>query len=266
MPEETTTMTVYEIITAVVAVIALLQPWAIKLWNMIFKKLKITLIPSGKMKLFYNRSGAYVQIGGVIEAKNQDAVIKDISAKIIRLCDNAELKMDWSSFNAPVYQSVAGNIVTTTETARPFKIKSNDLSPVFVEFSNIDDSFLDHLAEIHNSLVVKARSIANPTIPLEDARQTFKATSDYQSAKEELLESFYWKVSQYVLRISVHYGSNGVKNFSYKFSLDQAEIVEFKKDIEKAMDSAIDNLYGQMPHFYYPCKDYIEVENSYADT
>ena len=49
MPEETTTMTVYEIITAVVAVIALLQPWAIKLWNMIFKKLKITLIPSGKM-------------------------------------------------------------------------------------------------------------------------------------------------------------------------------------------------------------------------
>ena len=75
MPEETTTMTVYEIITAVVAVIALLQPWAIKLWNMIFKKLKITLIPSGKMKLFYNRSGAYVQIGGVIEAKNQDAVI-----------------------------------------------------------------------------------------------------------------------------------------------------------------------------------------------
>ena len=96
MPEETTTMTVYEIITAVVAVIALLQPWAIKLWNMIFKKLKITLIPSGKMKLFYNRSGAYVQIGGVIEAKNQDAVIKDISAKIIRLCDNAELKMDWS--------------------------------------------------------------------------------------------------------------------------------------------------------------------------
>lgn len=31
MPEETTTMTVYEIITAVVAVVALLQPWAIKL-------------------------------------------------------------------------------------------------------------------------------------------------------------------------------------------------------------------------------------------
>lgn len=266
MPEETSPMTVYEIITAIVAVIALLQPWVIKLWNIIFKKIKITLIPSGKMKLFYNRSGAYVQIGGVIQAENQDTVIKDISAKVIRLCDNAELKMDWSSFNVPVYQSIAGNIVTTTETARPFKVNSNDLSPVFVEFCTTDDAFLDRLAEIHNSLVIKAGSIANPTIPLETARQTFKETSEYQSAKEELLEGFYWKVSQYVLKISIHYGTNTVKDFSYRFSLDQTEVTEFKKDIEKVMDSAIETLYGQMPHFYYPCKNYVEVENSYTST
>ena len=74
------------------------------------------------------------------------------------------------------------------------------------------------------------------------------------------MESFYWKVSQYVLKVSVHYGNNAIKDFSYKFSLDQTEIMEFKKDIEKAMDSAIDNLYGQTPHFYYPCKNYVVYE------
>ena len=262
MPEETNAMSYYEIFATIVAVIALIQPWVIKLWNMIFKKITITFIPSGKMKLFYNRSGAYVQIGGVIEAKNQDTVIKGISAKIIRLSDNAELKMDWSTFNVPVYQSIAGNLVTTTETARPFKVKSNDLSPVFVEFCNEDDSFLDHLQEIHNSLVAQARRIVNSTISLEDARQSFKSTPEYQSVKEELLESFYWKVSDYVLRISVNYGSDAIKDFLYKFSLDQTEIMEFKKDIEKVMDSAIDNLYGQMPHFYYPCKDYAIYEQT----
>ena len=257
MPEETNAMSYPDIITAIVAVIALIQPWVIKLWNMIFKKIKITFIPSGKIKLFYNRSGAYVQIGGVIEAKNQDTVIKDISAKITRLCDNAELKMDWSSFDVPVYQSIAGNIVTTTEIARPFKVKANDLSPVFVEFRNVDDQFLDSLNEKYNSLLLQARTIANPTISLEDARQNFKSTPEYQKIKEELLESFYWKVSQYVLKISVYYGSNAKKEVSYTFSLDQSEIIEFKKDIEKVMDSTIDNLYNQMPHFYYPCKDYI---------
>lgn len=257
MPEETNAMSYPDIITAIVAVIALIQPWVIKLWNMIFKKIKITFIPSGKIKLFYNRSGAYVQIGGVIEAKNQDTVIKDISAKITRLCDNAELKMDWSSFDVPVYQSIAGNIVTTTEIARPFKVKANDLSPVFVEFRNVDGQFLDSLNEKYNSLLLQARTIANPTISLEDARQNFKSTSEYQKIKEELLESFYWKVSQYVLKISVYYGNNAKKEVSYTFSLDQSEIIEFKKDIEKVMDSTIDNLYNQMPHFYYPCKDYI---------
>lgn len=257
MPEETNAMSYPDIITAIVAVIALIQPWVIKLWNMIFKKIKITFIPSGKIKLFYNRSGAYVQIGGVIEAKNQDTVIKDISAKITRLCDNAELKMDWSSFDVPVYQSIAGNIVTTTEIARPFKVKANDLSPVFVEFRNVDDQFLDSLNEKYNSMLLQARTIANPTISLEDARQNFKSTPEYQKIKEELLESFYWKVSQYVLKISVYYGSNAKKEVSYTFSLDQSEIIEFKKDIEKVMDSTIDNLYNQMPHFYYPCKDYI---------
>lgn len=262
MPEETSAMSFYEIITVIIAVIALIQPWVIKFWNMIFKKIRITFIPSGKMKLFYNRSGAYVQIGGVIEAKNQDTVIKDISAKVIRLCDNAELKMDWSSFNVPVYQSIAGNIVTTTETARPFKVKSNDLFPVFVEFCNVDGPFMDHLAEIHNSLDAQAREIFNTTIPWEDARRIFKSTTEYQSVKEELLESFYWKVSQYVLRISVHYGSNAIKDFSYKFSLDQTEIMEFKRDIEKAMDCAIDKLYGQTPYFYYPCKDYAMYEQT----
>lgn len=109
MPQETSNvMSTYEIIATVIAVIALIQPWAIKLWNTLFKKLKITFIPSGKFKLFYNRSGAYVQIGGVIEAKNQSVVVRDISAKITRLSDNAELKLDWSSFNTPVFRMLQG--------------------------------------------------------------------------------------------------------------------------------------------------------------
>ena len=41
---------------------------------------------------------------------------------------------------------------------------------------------------------------------------------------------------------------------------------EFKMDIERVMDCAIENLYGQVAVFYYPEKDYIEVEGSYAHT
>ena len=261
MTQETVSvMSTYEIVATIIALIALIQPWIIKLWSVLIKKAKIMLIPSGKIKLFYNRSGAYVQIGGVIEAKNQSVVIRNISGKITRLSDNAELKMDWSSFNTPVFQNIGGNIVTTTEIARPFKVKGNDLAPIFVEFTNIDSVFVNRMMEIHNSLSAQARAIATPDISLEQARNEFKKTNAYKEAKEELIESFYWKASQYILVISVYYGSHAKQDFFYKFSLDLAETTEFKKNIERSMDCAIDNLYGQTPTFYFPLKDYIEAE------
>ena len=57
-----------------------------------------------------------------------------------------------------------------------------------------------------------------------------------------------------------------MQDFFYEFSLDETEITEFKMDIERVMDCAIENLYGQVAVFYYPEKDYIEVEGSYAHT
>lgn len=164
-------MSKYECLSIIISFAALAQPWIIKLWHSFFRKLKIAFIPSGKIKLFYNRSGAYIQIGGVVEAKNQSATVKDISAKVTRCCDNAELKLNWCSFSVPSFQNIAGNIVTTTETARPFKVESNGLYPVFVEFCNADDVFLNNLSELHNRLIMKARSIPTSQMSLDDAQK-----------------------------------------------------------------------------------------------
>ena len=63
MPEETireVAMTHYEIIATVLAFMALIQPWAIALFKKVFKPLKVSFIPSAKIKLYYNRSGAYI--------------------------------------------------------------------------------------------------------------------------------------------------------------------------------------------------------------
>jgi len=51
------TMTPYEIIATILAVVALIQSWIISMWKKLFKPLKVTFIPSAKIKLYYNRSG-----------------------------------------------------------------------------------------------------------------------------------------------------------------------------------------------------------------
>lgn len=249
-------MTKYEIITTIIAMIALIQPWAIALYKKYIRKTQLNFIPSSKIKLYYNRSGAYINLGGVIEAKHQSALIRNISAKVVRKCDKAELCMDWSSFMIPVFQSIGGNPVTTNEIARPFKVEANGLCPVFIEFSNVDADYLHRLSEIYEDLLTKAKLITSYSIPYNEAKVQFKSSSEYQIFKEELLETFYWKISDYTIELRITYNTDNEELYYYKFSLDSTEITKFKENIEKTMDSTIDNMYGQLVSLFYPQKEF----------
>ena len=56
MPQEaanvmtTNVMTPYEMIATVIAILALLQPWIIKLWDRFGRKIRVNFIPSAKIK------------------------------------------------------------------------------------------------------------------------------------------------------------------------------------------------------------------------
>jgi len=248
MPEEAVrqvAMTPYEIIATILAVVALIQPWIITMWKKFFKPLKVTFIPSAKIKLYYNRSGAYIYLGGVIEAKNRPAVIKDISVKVIRQSDKAELAMDWSSFMVPVFQSVGGNSVTTSEIARPFMIGANGLNPIFVEFANADIQVIDRLSKIHEKLKLESRRIFNTNTPFDQAKNQLQTMPEYQAFREELLENFYWKISDYKIELTINHDDNKTETYVYLFSLDQDEVSDFKKNIDEAMLCELETLYYQ---------------------
>lgn len=51
MPQETIhIMTTYEMIATAIAILALLQPWIIKLWDRFFRKIHVNFIPTAKKK------------------------------------------------------------------------------------------------------------------------------------------------------------------------------------------------------------------------
>lgn len=250
-------MTTYEIIATVIAGLALAQPWLIKLCIRWFRKIKIAFIPSSKLKLYYNKSGSYISIGGVIESKNQPAVIKNISSKVIRSTDKAELSMDWSSFMIPVFQSVAGNSITTNEIARPFKVEANNLAPVFVEFTNTNTKESDRLAEIHRELYIEAQKVMIMSSSVDEAKNKLRAIGDYSKLREELLETFFWKESDYCLILSVKYNSEKEEHFKYKFSLDASEVAEFKENVEKIMLCSLDEAYRQPSNILCIQKDFV---------
>lgn len=263
MPEETVrkvVMTPYEIIATILAVIALVQPWVIAAWKKFFKPLKVTFIPSAKITLYYNRSGAYIYLGGVIEAKNRPAVIKNISAKVIRKSDKAELVMDWSYFVVPVFQSTGGNSITTNEIARPFKVDTNGLYPIFLMFINADTQVVDRLSKIYEKLMLESKRVSNMDTPFEQAKVQLQAVPEYQLFREELLENFYWKVSDYQIELSISHSDNKIETYKYWFSLDQDEINEFRKNIDEAMLCDLKALYYQPVTLKTFQKDFVAAE------
>lgn len=263
MPEEIVhqiTMTPYEIIATILASIALIQPWIIALWKKFFKPLKVTFIPSAKIKLYYNRSGAYIYLGGVIEAKNRSAIIKDISAKVVRQSDRAELVMDWSSFMVPVFQSIGGNSVTASEIARPFMIAANNLNPVFVEFANADNQTIDRLNQIYEKLKIESKKIANINTSFEQAVEQLQTIPEYNTYREELLENFYWKASDYKIELSISYNDHSAVIYKYWFSLDQSEVTEFKNNIDEAMQCELSLQYYQPINLKIIQRDFISLK------
>ena len=258
MPQETSNvMTTYEIIATLIAILALLQPWAIMFCDRFIRKIRVIFIPSAKIKLYYNRSGAYIYLGGVIEAKNKAAIIKDISVKVIRQKDKAELALDWSSFMVPVFQSVAGNAVTTNEIARPFKVEAGSLYPVFIEFASTNIQECNRLTEIYSIINSEASSIIQPNMTICQAKQVLTQSSNYQSFRDELLQNFYWKADDYIIELTITYNDTKNQQYRFKFSIDDNEAVAFKKNIENSLQGTIDEMYRAPTNLLCPQKDFV---------
>ena len=111
--------TIYELFALILSIIAILIPiiqWAWKKWVI---KPVLYHLPTGRAYLFINRSGSYIQIEGVFEAKNKPISVKNVALKVLRVKDDKVLNLRWSTFTSPMSQRMGGNYSSITETAHP---------------------------------------------------------------------------------------------------------------------------------------------------
>lgn len=227
-------MTTYELIAIILSVLALVIPALKWVYDKFIKRLKIDFLPSGMITLYHNRSGSYISLGGVYEAKNKSTTIKEISARVIRKSDNATLSLMWSVFPSPVFRSVAGNYETTFETAHPFKVEADTLAPAFVEFSNVTSNMDEVSDGILRPIVDASMSIlAQPNIAVPVADTAVKSLSEYNAAKLALNDHFFWKTDAYELVLTtVHSEGTFDKKYGFQLSADESN----------SLRSNIDNL------------------------
>lgn len=97
--------------------------------------------------------------------------------------------LDWSFFRIPVFQSVGSNTGTTSEIARPFKVESGSLCPVFIEFASTNIQESNRLTEIYDTMAFELGGIMQPNNTIDQAQYALTNSSSYQAFRDELLLS-----------------------------------------------------------------------------
>lgn len=232
-------ITAYELIAIILSTIALIIPIIKCAYNRFIKRPKIDFLPSGMITLFHNRSGSYISLGGVYEAKNKSTTVKEISSKVIRQSDNATLSLVWSTFPSPVCRTVAGNFETSFETAHPFKVEADTLAPAFVEFAdkcaNMDEISNDILYPV---ICATTPVFSQPDITLPIVDSAVRSLPEYASAKIALNDYFFWKADTYeIIMTTIH--SKGSFDKKYIFSLSDEESLRLRCNIDSILVSHV---------------------------
>lgn len=241
-------MTIFEWISIILSIIAILIPIVQWLWKKFVQKPKVKYYPNGKAILFFNQSGSYVRIDGVLEAINQPVSIKKLELAIVRKSDDRKLNLSWSTFISPITQSIVGAVSQTTEKAHPFRIEADSIACAFTEFADEYNSAWKNIILNTKELFNSIPDVKGAHQNYQDARAAYMNSDLYQTAKLNISKEFLWEISKYDLILTVLY-LNKKMTFKYQIEVDENDKQLLSQNIDESL--------------LYPLKDAYEVSRTF---
>lgn len=203
------------IISLIIAVTALVQPWLIALWKKFFRSPKIEIYPSGNLEIGYSDYGPTIGLHGTLRAPHGDVFVKSIRLKVRRVQTNEEHWFAWAVFRSPVItfnpsesqpmELPAGFIVSQTQPHR-YNIVFHD-----PDIQSEMRPYLEKLAPLAFSIVHKydlnfAKGTMNWAELYDKAHDEYAKSLDVTDAYGRLNMLYYWKMGKY--EIEAHIDTN----------------------------------------------------------
>jgi len=110
-----------------VAIIALIQPWAIGFWRRMFRQGNIDIHETGAIEIGYSLFGSTIQVQGTLRSVHRDLFVRRISLDLIRESDRAHHRFEWVAFGPPrmvlgqqdmTYEQPSGFMLLTVQPHR----------------------------------------------------------------------------------------------------------------------------------------------------
>jgi len=236
-------MSIYEIISTILSIIAIAIPVLTHFYNKFFKSTKLKHYINGQALLYFNLSGSYIRVDGVYEAQRNYTSIKNVALQITRNTDNQKLKLQWSMFISPVNQCLLGNYTSTLETAHPFRIEKDSIACAFVEYADLNNSANRTLNPLHFSLNKVANELFLTSISFDEAKEKYVDTDEYKALKNEAMGFFYWKIGKYTAEIQTQF-ENKLTTFTYEFEVNETSKSDLLHNFDEVLLTPLYNRYG----------------------
>ena len=242
------TITIYELLALILAIVALLipiVPWAWKKWMV---KPELKHISTGSATLFFNRCGSYIRVDGVYQANNKPITIEEITIKIIREKDESVLKLRWNNIISPISQNIVGNFALTTVVAHPFRIEADSVVSSFMEFADFSNSTGKEFQPHYDLLIYEAKKASVLSKQYDQAYSNYVISDIYKKASSNLEQYLFWKGGKYKVILTAKFEKTSV-DFHYKFEVTNEDYKMLLHNISEVLAYPLKEVYNEPPNF-----------------
>lgn len=258
----TDVMTKYEIISTIISSLALalsiLIPIIQWLWRRFIISADLEFHANGQAILFFNQSGSYIRLFGVIESKRKSTTVRKMWIDITRTSDNNRLSLVWSSLISPVNQNLVGNFVQTTEVAHPFRVEADSVMCAFVEYGDMVDSFRKKFFENcpeWNEVIPQFDRLKGD---YERLLSIYSESPEYAEAKKLFQQEFFWNPGRYLACIIIEYDKGIKKQFPFVFDVSEQTSEELRNNIDEIMRAKLKAYFHQALDIKAPTVELLE--------
>lgn len=171
------------------------------------------------------------------------------------------MNREWSFFISPINQSMLGIVGRITEAAHPFRVEKDSIACAFIEYNDPLDTQGIKIRKVCSDLQEKILECVNGCDYIE-AVSKLKKKQEYLSAKNRLMDDFFWTPGKYSLDVSLEYDKGKEITFPFEFYVSEQNYNDLLMNIDESLITQMKLHYNMKYAFRAPLVEIKERQKS----
>jgi hypothetical protein len=242
-------------IAAIVAFIALVQPWLLGLWRKFFRRGTVEIHEAGKLEIGFSGYGHTLGLAGILRSLHKDMFVQWIKLQLVKKIDGSVREFEWKAFRIPklTFGTTGGQSVEVSFDL-PLSLMITPLQPhrfkvLFADEASLQPA-LPAAQKMQQEWVSRIQRLGMPKLDvhvlsqpqlLKKLRTAFSHPAAVSETYEHLMDLLhtlnYWQSGKYQLTMILQ-TARPAKTIrkTWSFTLPEAELEKLHNDVDSILE------------------------------